>query len=682
MATLQPKSVLDTFIENKKTSPAIQANTSIPVAAETPTASTSLPEINTQSIASLRQNSGSPGEWYKDAIKNAPANMNEEEIAAYAELVSKERAKEVSNATPLAEPLYSVSDYIVNDWGEQKWDPSNTMKPVSGLPSYVDESGQPLIQTNPTHPSEMINLSPTAVRQPEREKTFLGSAFDNISNAIGSGDRTYGIGYDQTGEIPEGEVAWTRAQAPLNQEFDPSSPQSVADWYSAENMTERGNQALSKAALDILGLNAAIREERSDNASKNAEWDYNIEGIGRFTEQELNDMMDNVEWESVPEGYSADVYIVGWNLPSGEFMSFSDLENAETSWSPAAEGQEADNYSSDGTPFVLDYVILPSGQTLSRDEFYSRTEATVSPELYSPEMGGEGFSYYLDLGNGQKITSSDLVPVEQGGGLSAVQSNVDTLFGLWNGMNKVDPSAPWKHIGDAITDPNVNFDFREVIKNLQDVVPFTSDMMTASLPYFIPNYNWATVAANVMPALDGLNPWTINKDRFTFADETLSNSQNVGNIMSAPMELISEKIGGIVPGFRMKTPRASGRYAPAKTFLRAGTAEGLEEILSSATEMLAEDGFRNYGMNFTLDENGNKIPIPTSSGERALNVGGNLAEGFAGGAYLGGLLAAPNVARDYISGKYKDSATPGITPKPKTHEIPDYLLPQFDIKED
>lgn len=509
----------------------------------------------------------------------------------------------------------------------------------SPIESLVEWGKDEKSQDNPIEAATM-SVEEFNGQQPEEESQQEPRTGTLLSGVFGEGT---------TAPVPEGRVARGDAQGP-------DAPLLM---FEDDERFDTASNPLDKLLTDVLAANLTFGNSRSGPANENAEWSYRLGNKGSYTEEEIAEAFENPQMRIAQPGEEPDYVNLGWVLPDGSTLSDEDMSNVQAGqYHQAAQGEAAHGQMEDGTPYVLETLILPDGREVSYNDYMQATEYNL-PGDQAPEGQGTGFVFSYTLPNGVEITEEDLISEESGGPLVAEQTNKGRL-----NMGAAQPSAPWEDITDFF--------------------PWMYDTAAHSAPYFVPGYNALSAASRFAPAQEGFDPDTFDPSTYTYEDRTLDSDQWVGE-MGAPLaDYFMEKVGGIVPGGGYGK-LAQARTAPGR-IAKTAVEEGFEEIPASLFEMLSDDGFANYGKNSIIDpETGERIYLDTSDQDRLGNIGYNAAEGFGGGAIFGGILgggkeAGRGIRNNMKKNKYVPPQQTTTLPQEQLNRINELLLEQANNK--
>lgn len=380
----------------------------------------------------------------------------------------------------------------------------------------------------------------------------------------------------------------------------------------------------------IHGINTNLRQARSNAAEDGAEFVYNINGVGQYT----NDDLKGITWEfqESADNEEPTYWQIGYQSSNGNFYSLDQLYDTSAI-----------------SLYDNDTVQLGDGSHISWDEWESLLNSEITDVNITNEEAQElpetvsaiPYTALAVLPDGNKVTADQINNADY------EQSNLG--FANWN---KLDPEIPINFA--ALFDGD---DETGVFDNLGDFVPFTADILASSLPYMVPGYNALTASSTILPELEGYDSMTFDPNTGTYADVERNNAQSLGGVALGPGELISERLGGVIPGFKLKT--GAKPLSGGKRFLKTIGEEALEELAMTPIETLQQQGFDDFAKN--TDEFGN--PIDTSAGERFRNFAIDGVQDATAGALLGGLLGGPVQLRDATLNRYNNTRlAPEIQP--------------------
>lgn len=380
----------------------------------------------------------------------------------------------------------------------------------------------------------------------------------------------------------------------------------------------------------IHGINTNLRQARSNAAEDGAEFVYNINGVGQYT----NDDLQGITWEfqESADNEEPTYWQIGYQSSNGNFYSLDQLYDTSAI-----------------SLYDNDTVQLGDGSHISWDEWESLLNSEITDVNITNEEAQElpetvsaiPYTALAVLPDGNKVTADQINNADY------EQSNLG--FANWN---KLDPEIPINFA--ALFDGD---DETGVFDNLGDFVPFTADILASSLPYMVPGYNALTASSTILPELEGYDSMTFDPNTGTYADVERNNAQSLGGVALGPGELISERLGGVIPGFKLKT--GAKPLSGGKRFLKTIGEEALEELAMTPIETLQQQGFDDFAKN--TDEFGN--PIDTSAGERFRNFAIDGVQDATAGALLGGLLGGPVQLRDATLNRYNNTRlAPEIQP--------------------
>ena len=366
-----------------------------------------------------------------------------------------------------------------------------------------------------------------------------------------------------------------------------------------------GSNAWNAAIDKFSGL-------RSDNADENAEWGYDVNGEV-IPEDQYIEMGNDGELVEVGTGGDWNQWIA---LPNGGKYTESDYENATIGKvREAKDGEEADSYYSDGVPAVIETIKMGNGDEVSYDDYLNYT---IEDEYVTDGSGR--FNLVFTTPEGQKMTKAEFDSLEP------EQTNTGFL-----NFNKSNPDQPWN--------------------NPADFVPWTTDAILSSLPYFSLWTGIPTAASRTVPGISGFDPNTYDPETATYEDTYVDNSQRLANTVLPASELLAEKIGGITPSGMFGKLSTEARTAPGK-LAKTMAEEGFEETLTAPLEQISQSGLSNLGKNMAWNEEEQRWEYEDTPGnERAMNVGTGIFHNFMGGAIVGGVVGGANMAAGKIRAK-------------------------------
>lgn len=351
---------------------------------------------------------------------------------------------------------------------------------------------------------------------------------------------------------------------------------------------------------------------RSDNADENAEWGYDVNGE-MIPEDQYIEMGNNGELVEVGTGGDWNQWIA---FPNGSRYSLEDYENASVGKvRPAEKGEEANSSYSDGVPAVIETVKLGNGDEVAYDDYMNYT---VEDEYVTDGSGR--FNLVFKTPDGQEMSKAEFDSLEP------EQTNTGFL-----NFGKSNPDVPWE--------------------NPADFVPWTTDAILSSLPYFSPWTGIPTAASRTVPGISGFDPNTYDPETATYEDTYVDNSQKLANIILPTSELLTEKIGGITPSGMFGKLSTEARTAPGR-LAKTMAEEGFEETLTAPLEQISQSGLSNIGKNMVWNEEEQRWEyVDTPGNERAMNVGSGIVDNFMGGAIVGGVIGGANMAAGKIRTK-------------------------------
>lgn len=523
--------------------------------------------------------------------QNAPQpNVDASSLQALNDVINRPQ-NGMSALTDLAKPegQSSILDDFA-DWGRQE-NPQH--KPIRAG-EEMDATGGFTF----TGPAEGLNAD-TGLTV-EEDRVARGSTNTNPLKGYYSDEYIDWLNDPQSGPVPENVYA--------------DDQKSIFDLWG-DTAAYMGGNFLE----GVHGVNTNLREARNDSAIDKAEFVYDIPGVGQYTNEDL----DNITWEyeETPDDGTPDFWNIGYQSSNGNFYTLDQLYNPELIY-------QAD----DGS------IVLGDGTAISYDEYDSIVNGTLESvnvtneeaQNLSEEVSAIPYTSYAVFPDGGRATADEIN--------SADYNQSDDSMGFLN-FNKVDPEIP--------IDFTALFDSeRGVFDNFGDFVPFMTDVAASSVPYMIPGYNYLTAASTIAPELEGYNSMTYDPDTGTYADETRNNAQSLGGLVMGPGELVTEKLGGIVPGVNLRKGLKS-QSLPRKLLKTTGE-EALEEVAMTPIEELQQSGFDDFFKD--RDEFGNSLD--TDPLQRFLNFGADATNDATAGALMGLGLSGPAEVKNSISNRY------------------------------